>query len=220
MSDWLEPVEMVSRLQLDSKLLPLVTAPPALTRMEPVSVSGDPAPRATAEVADPLWFLGRQWQLGELVGEDVGSPVSVLVESRSLPVTAWLPEGDGSQDAGRAPWPRGVDLDELVEHAPRAAADRGLRRRAETGAQLHADLIAAGCADSAELLLAAHPHGPPDGDVGPDPVADRLFAVLQGTVPDGAAALDALADGTPWWIGGAAHAADAGARLPMTGRRG
>lgn len=28
--------------------------------------------------ADPLWMLGRQWQFGEFVGEDNGSPISVV----------------------------------------------------------------------------------------------------------------------------------------------
>ncbi|QAU14006.1 lamin tail domain-containing protein [Halorubrum sp. BOL3-1] len=30
-----------------------------------------------AEVHDPLWLLGRQWQVGEFAGEDAGSPVKV-----------------------------------------------------------------------------------------------------------------------------------------------
>jgi hypothetical protein len=35
-----------------------------------------------AEVADPLWLLGRQWQLGEHAGEDASSPVLVDVEAQ------------------------------------------------------------------------------------------------------------------------------------------
>ncbi len=34
-----------------------------------------------AEVHDPLWFLARQWQMGEFQGEDAGSPAFVRVES-------------------------------------------------------------------------------------------------------------------------------------------
>lgn len=33
-----------------------------------------------ARVADPLWMLARQWQLGELTGEDSGSAVNVKVD--------------------------------------------------------------------------------------------------------------------------------------------
>lgn len=32
-----------------------------------------------AEIRDPLWMMTRQWQLGELTGEDAGSPVSAKV---------------------------------------------------------------------------------------------------------------------------------------------
>jgi hypothetical protein len=41
-----------------------------------------------AEVADPLWFLGRQWQLGEHQAEDASSPVAVDVVARSTPIGA------------------------------------------------------------------------------------------------------------------------------------
>ena len=36
-----------------------------------------------AEARDPLWFLCRQWQFGELQGEDAGSPIEArLVTSQ------------------------------------------------------------------------------------------------------------------------------------------
>jgi len=40
-----------------------------------------------ARVADPVWFLARQWQLGELQGEDASSPVAVAADIRHRPVT-------------------------------------------------------------------------------------------------------------------------------------
>src|SRR5262249_14752924 len=36
--------------------------PPAWTRLEPQSVTGDPTPGLEARVHDPLWALARQWQ--------------------------------------------------------------------------------------------------------------------------------------------------------------
>jgi hypothetical protein len=39
-----------------------------------------------AEVGDPLWFLGRQWQLGEHQGEDASSPVKVHFYEHSDPI--------------------------------------------------------------------------------------------------------------------------------------
>lgn len=40
-----------------------------------------------ARVADPVWFLTRQWQLGEHQGEDASSPVVVSSAPRHVPIT-------------------------------------------------------------------------------------------------------------------------------------
>jgi hypothetical protein len=40
-----------------------------------------------ARVADPVWFLTRQWQLGELQGEDASTPVVVSVAPRHIALT-------------------------------------------------------------------------------------------------------------------------------------
>src|SRR5690349_21258750 len=39
-----------------------------------------------AETADPVWFLGRHWQLGEHLGEDASSPVRVEYRPSLVPV--------------------------------------------------------------------------------------------------------------------------------------
>lgn len=49
-------------------------------RLEPMPPYTDTQRGFSAEVADPLWMLGRQWQVGEHSGEDASSPV--LVELR------------------------------------------------------------------------------------------------------------------------------------------
>ncbi len=213
-----KPVEMVEMRTLPESLVAICTTPPALTRLEPQSVSGDPRHGAEARVADPLWLIGRQWQLGELLGEDVGSPVSVRVERHALPITAWAPaaeldEGADPASADWRPWPDGATLDELVEHVPRAAAENGLRWRAETGAQLAEMLRESGSADAADQLLEAHPLTLADDPADPggrlDPAAQRLFLVLDGAVADGAAARAALEAGEPAWVTGAADPARA-----------
>lgn len=38
-------------------------------------------------IADPLWMLGRQWQFGEFIGEDNGSPIGVKAFYRSEDLT-------------------------------------------------------------------------------------------------------------------------------------
>jgi len=40
-----------------------------------------------ARVADPVWFLARQWQLGEQRGEDASSPVVIDVTPSHVPIT-------------------------------------------------------------------------------------------------------------------------------------
>lgn len=163
MADFVSPVEMVAQESITGALAAIVTTPPAMTRLEPQSVSGDPRHGADAVLADALWMIGRQWQLGELLGEDVGSPVSVRVERRAVQVTAWAPIGrmDGTDRAVVTPvwrpWPAGATLDELVEQVPRSGSERGLRWRAETGEQLADMLREAGHDDSADQLLDQHP---------------------------------------------------------------
>jgi hypothetical protein len=220
MTQRVTPVELVATAELSPVFATIAVRPPALTRLEPQSVSGDPAPGAVAAVADPLWMLGRQWQLGELLGEDVGTPVSVDVQSRALPVTAWAPAGDlePSEIAEKAQWrawPEGALLDELVEHVPDSGADEGLRWRAETGAQLAEMLREAGQGSAADQLLSDHPLVLPADPADPtgalDPGAERLFAVLEGRVPDGGAARVALEEGEPGWVSGAPDKAKAAA---------
>lgn len=46
-------------------------------RIEGGGVSADLTPGLRAAIADPLWMLARQWQVGEFTGEDAASPVEV-----------------------------------------------------------------------------------------------------------------------------------------------
>lgn len=220
----IDPVYVVGKVPVDAAIRVLLTEPPALTRLEPQSVSGDPAPGAEAEIADPLWMIGRQWQFGELLGEDVGSPVSVQVTARSLPITAWAPAGrmDGTDQEVTSPqwraWPAQAVLEELIEDVPRAGYDRGLRWRAESGAGLVEALTEAGHSDTATALLAAAPLALATDPLDPTGTLDRhaaeLLLALSGAVPDGAKARDDLTAGIPGWVAGSADpaAADAVAR--------
>src|SRR6266702_4506349 len=80
--------------------------PPAWTRLEPQSVSGDPRPGLEARIHDPLWMLTRQWQLGEFQGEDAGSPIAVHVSGTSWPIDAWQP-GDPAASRDVRAWSAG-----------------------------------------------------------------------------------------------------------------
>ncbi len=44
-------------------------------------------------IADPLWMLGRQWQFGEFIGEDNGSPIQANVQYRKEQVANYSTNG-------------------------------------------------------------------------------------------------------------------------------
>ena len=54
--------------------------------LEPHGVGTDLDAGLRARVADPVWFLSRQWQLGEHQGEDASSPVSVTMHVAHEPL--------------------------------------------------------------------------------------------------------------------------------------
>jgi hypothetical protein len=60
-------------------------------RIEPRVRGADPEVGLGAAIHDSRWLLGRQWQLGELLGEDCGSPVGIRVENVEHPLSRWRP---------------------------------------------------------------------------------------------------------------------------------
>lgn len=63
------------------------------TRIEPDiqknESSFDLSEGLAAKLADPFWMLGRQWQMGELTGEDAASPVVARINASSFPVDSF-----------------------------------------------------------------------------------------------------------------------------------
>jgi len=54
--------------------------------LEPLPPATDLDQGLRARVADPVWFLARQWQLGEHQGEDASSPVMVRLDVTHQPI--------------------------------------------------------------------------------------------------------------------------------------
>ncbi|MFT4013706.1 MAG: hypothetical protein QM682_09935 [Paracoccus sp. (in: a-proteobacteria)] len=171
--------------------------PPAWTRLEPQSLSGEPAPGVEMRLADALWMLARQWQLGEFRGEDCGTPVSVRVTAQSQAL-AGLRAGDAARRAAPAPLPHGCAIEPQIEAEPWAPPS--LRDRAEAGQVLVESLSPLGWAGEARLLadcpfdLAAPDLAASEPDAGWQLIARRL--------PDAEAAALALEAGTPGWMQG------------------
>jgi hypothetical protein len=65
-----------------------------------------------AQVRDPLWFLTRQWQLGEFRGEDAASPAYLQYRARFSDVDAYRAGPPGS---AAVPYAGGAPLESLVE---------------------------------------------------------------------------------------------------------
>ena len=162
--------------------------PPTWTRLEPQSVTGDPTPGIEARVHDPLWLLGRQWQLGEFAGEDAGTPLTVRVVTRTTGIDRWAPRGVGegaSQALGRE---RADLLEPLVERepVPADATAPGLRGRAEAGSALLAALDDAGLGAHRDTLASNCPldfdpeHDPDGARAALDPAWTRLQRLLTG----------------------------------------
>lgn len=214
--------------------------PPSMVRLEPDSITGDPAPGAEARIADAAWMLGRQWQFGELIGEDAGTVVAVTVDSRAIPVTAWAALGDGTEieDAVWRPWRAGALLEELAQDVPELEFGAGLRQRAEAGQQLVELLEDAGESALAGRLAELYPLSLPPDPLSPespvagetdeqriareaivsgrdalDPTAKRLLHALGGAVPDGGALRAELSAGEPAWVAEASDPALARAVL-------
>ena len=178
-------------------------------RLEATTRGTDLLPGLHARVHDALWFLARQWQLGELDGLDGGSPISATLVSRSRPLATWHPEG-----ADPLPYDGSGPLEALVESD---GAPLPWRDVVGAGLRLMRALRRAGLDPAA--LVAAHPLAVPDPAADPDldPAVHAtsaitpaevaaVGAVTAGRVPDPdavAAAYDADPSATVTLAGGA-----------------
>jgi len=177
-------------------------------RLEPRSTAIDagPGPGLEARVYDAAWLLGRQWQLGELTGEDSASPGLVRVRIATSRLTRYRP---GLDPAAAGPTTQlGPDdlLEPVVEREPVGVDDR--LASAEMGAHFLSLLSAARLQGLRAAFIAAYPLsadlGAP-GQAGDDADARRLRLLGRRSL-DGAALHDA--------VRAAAGAADPPVALP------
>jgi hypothetical protein len=64
-----------------------------LNRLEPRPRDNDLRRSLAAEIRDPLWFLARQWQMGEFEGEDTGSLAYVQYQGSTSRIPRWVKQG-------------------------------------------------------------------------------------------------------------------------------
>jgi len=164
------------------------------SRLEPITRQADETAGLRADVADPLWMLARQWQVGETRGEDCGSPVWVRLRGSEARLTRFLPKlPDGTP--GEAYDVASTPLEALVESEPAlAGSESSTAFAARAGAAYLRFLAEVGLPSTAVAtyragLLARYPLDvPPSSSVSPSlrPMARR--------VPDGVALFDELAE--------------------------
>lgn len=175
-------------------------------RLEGVGVPTDSLEEGlSARIADPLWLLARQWQVGEFSGEDAASPVAVHLTA-GFHLLGELRRGDGGPEPlapGGAPLEPRVEAETPLDGAARA------RLSAEAALQL---LRMAGSADDVAVRLrAAHPLAlPPDDGLDPrgrlalELLAARAFdgEALAASLRAGAAPDPAIAGVATAWLAG------------------
>jgi hypothetical protein len=124
-------------------------------------------------------MLARQWQFGELAGEDAGSPVDLSITTEAAPLSRIRL---GPPQAPVHPYaPSAAPLESTVEAESVRDTDAGLA--AEAG--LHALRMLRGSGAAASALVSAYPLAiPAPPDPAGDPAGTHAHQLLAGMVPD------------------------------------
>jgi hypothetical protein len=99
-------------------------------RLEGANVDAEMTEGLSARIADPLWSLARQWQVGEFHGEDAASPILVSAEVDAIPL-AGVQAGPNRRPAGQF-----LPLEALVEAETVRRGPAAIRMRFESGEAL------------------------------------------------------------------------------------
>src|ERR1700752_3084371 len=111
-------------MQLDAAIRHMMAKPSVTTwtRLEPQPRDASMARSLQAQVRDPLWMLARQWQVGEYLGSDGGSPVQATFAGNQQAMTTYRP---GLAGAATVTYDATVPLEAHVERESPVLALRG-----------------------------------------------------------------------------------------------
>ena len=142
-----------------------------------------------ARVADPLWMLSRQWQVGEFRGDDAGNPIAARMEWQATALRSYRPGDDGTF----VPMPTTQPLERVVEAAPPPTSGAArLHWSSRLAAQLSRRLVRDGHGDAVAALANADAFELPADDAVALPGAGSTATeLLRRRSFDGAALLDA-----------------------------
>lgn len=155
------------------------------TRLEPQPRDATLQRSLQAQIRDPLWMLARQWQVGEFLGADAGSPVQATLAGQTQTVTTYTP---GSSSAAT------VALDPklpLEAHVERETVTLKLRGSVQLGFYFESLVQQGGVANPNTVIQDFRKAFPISATV-PDPIyapasAVRFRALMAGRVTDGEA---------------------------------
>jgi hypothetical protein len=120
-----------------SELPELATAQASVTtwsRLEALPYTPDLQTSLQAQIADPLWFLSRQWQFGEFQGENAGTPIEVRLAGEQARLARYaLGAGPNPKARAKDYQQETLPLEILIEREairalhPRINAEAGLQ---------------------------------------------------------------------------------------------
>jgi hypothetical protein len=158
-------------------------------RIEPHTRDPELEEGLQARLADPLWLMARQWQVGEFRGEDAASPIHIRASVEHHPLTSF--RNDAVAGSPSEPFPEGRPLESRVE-AEASAGNGRLAVAAESGLQLLRRLDQEGLQKLRAPLRAAFRLAlPPDALAGLPPREQRRLRLLARGSLDGLRALAA-----------------------------
>ena len=144
-------------------------------RVEPRSRALDLKAGLEARVHDPLWFLTRQWQVGEFEARNTGSPVTTTAEWSKAPFDRFLLGGQVQVFDSLKPIEAQIEQETV---RPRDAIS-DFRQAAEAGLYFARLLNARQLSTIVPLYLAQYPLSIASGD------AQTISSIVAGRVVDG-----------------------------------
>ena len=173
------PLEALAKATL---IRPSITS---WTRLEPQPRDSSMARSLQSQIRDPLWMLARQWQVGEFLGSDAGSPVQATLAGETQTLTTYRPGADDSATIALDP------ALPLEVHVERESVTLKLRGSVQLGFYFES-LVRQGSVAEPEIVIAAFRASFPVSPVVPDetyaPVdAIRFRSLMAGRVTDGEA---------------------------------
>tara|TARA_R110000868_G_scaffold61059_2_gene185671 strand:+ start:7167 stop:8786 length:1620 start_codon:yes stop_codon:yes gene_type:complete len=142
-------------------------------RLEYAVTGKDISESLSCRLADPLWMIARQWQVGEFDGEDAGSAILARVSTEWLPLDEAGPPGHAAPLSGSA-------VEAVVEAESEAVREDGIAYSIEVGTRLLRRLSLNGLADVRQKLCERFPFSQGALDLPSEEDEEVLLAARNG----------------------------------------